>query len=134
MRVLIDTNVLISAALNPAGAPFRAFVKAVSYPNHGLICEQNVDELKRVFNKKFPDKLAALDRFLSVALVTLELVPVPEGVQDMEHKIRDLADRPILRAAIGAKADVLLTGDRDFLESDITDPLIMTPSDFLQLK
>ena len=134
MRVLIDTNVLISAALNPAGAPFRAFVKAVSYPNHGLICEQNVDELKRVFNKKFPDKLAALDRFLSVALVTLELVPVPEGAQDMEHKIRDLADRPILRAAIGAKADVLLTGDRDFLESDITDPLIMTPSDFLQLK
>ena len=134
MRVLIDTNVLISAALNPAGAPFRAFVKAVSYPNHGLICEQNVDELKRVFNKKFPDKLAALDRFLSVALVTLELVPVPEEVQDMEHKIRDLADRPILRAAIGAKADVLLTGDRDFLESDIADPLIMTPSDFLQLK
>ena len=39
MRVLIDTNILISAALNSNGTPYRAFIKAVSYP----ICEQNID-------------------------------------------------------------------------------------------
>lgn len=76
MRVLIDTNVLISAALSANGTPYQAYVKAASYPNHGLICEQNVDEMRRIFNKKFPSKLAALDKFLSVALLTLELVPV----------------------------------------------------------
>ena len=53
MRVLIDTNVLISAALSANGTPYQAYVKAASYPNHGLICEQNVDEMKRIFNKKF---------------------------------------------------------------------------------
>ena len=132
MRVLIDTNVLVSAALNPGGMPFQAFVKAVSYPNHGMICEQNVDELKRVFNKKFPNKMQALDRFLSVALLTLELVTVPDETQEMESKIRDMADRPILRAAIAANADVLLTGDRDFLESGIQHPAIVTPAEFLQ--
>ena len=42
MRVLVDTNVLISAALNANGTPYQAYVKAASYPNHGLICEQNV--------------------------------------------------------------------------------------------
>lgn len=51
MRVLIDTNVLISAALSANGTPFQAYIKAASYPNHGLICEQNVDEMKRIFNK-----------------------------------------------------------------------------------
>ena len=132
MRVLIDTNVLISAALYPDGIPFRAFVRAVSYPNHGMICEQNVDELKRVFNRKFPDKLAALDRFLSVALMTLELVAVPTAEQDLENEIRDQADRPILRAAIEANADILLTGDRDFLESGIVHPAILTPAEFLR--
>ena len=71
MRVLIDTNVLISAALSADGTAFQAYVKAASYPNHGLICEQNVDEMKRIFNKKFPNRLAALDQFLSVALLTL---------------------------------------------------------------
>ena len=61
MRVLIDTNVLISAALSADGVPFLAYIKAVSYPNRGLICEQNVDEMRRIFNKKFPKRIAALD-------------------------------------------------------------------------
>ena len=48
-----------------------------------------------------------------------------------ENKIRDVKDRPILRAAIHANADVLLTGDKDFLESGLHTPKIMTASDFL---
>lgn len=132
MRVLIDTNVLVSAALNAEGTPFKAYIKAATYPNHGLICEQNVDEIKRIFNKKFPDKIAALDRFLSLALMTLELVPVPMNEKMAESQIRDVDDRPILRAAIEAKADVLLTGDRDFLESGVKNPMIMTPTEFVE--
>lgn len=132
MRVLIDTNVLISAALSAHGTPFQAYVRAASYPNHGLICEQNVDEMKRIFNKKFPHRLTALDKFLSVALLTLELVPVPTDENVSETQIRDVNDRPILRAAIEAKADVLLTGDKDFLESGVKNPAIMTPAEFLK--
>ncbi len=133
MRVLIDTNVLISAALSANGVPFQAYVKAVSYPNDGLICEQNVEEMKRIFNKKFPARLAALDRFLSAALLTLELVPIPTDEEASESRIRDVDDRPILRAAIKAKADVLLTGDKDFLESGLENPRIMMPAEFLNM-
>lgn len=132
MRVLIDTNVLISAALSANGVPFQAYVKASAYPNRGLICEQNVDEMKRIFNKKFPNRLAALDKFLSVALLTLELVPIPTDENAAEAQIRDVKDRPILRAAVHAKADVLLTGDKDFLESGLEKPRIMTPAEFLK--
>ena len=97
MRVLIDTNVLISAALSANSVPYQAYVKAASYTNHGLICEQNVDEMKRIFNKKFPKRLAALDKFLS-------------------------------------KAGVLLTGDKDFLESGLQNPVIITPAEFLNME
>ena len=131
MRVLIDTNVLISAALNADGVPFQAYKKASSYPNKGLICEQNVDEMKRIFNKKFPTKLSALDKFLSMALLTMELIPVPELEAQEESQIRDVNDRPILRAAMWARADILLTGDRDFLEAGLNKPQIMTPAVFL---
>ena len=133
MRVLIDTNVLISAALSPAGTPFRAYVKASSHPNRGLICEQNVDEMKRIFHRKFPNRISSLDRFLATALLTLELVPIPAGEEPSESRIRDANDRPILRAAIEAKADVLLTGDRDFLASGSAHPAIVTPAEFLNL-
>ena len=133
MRVLIDTNILISAALSSQGTPFQAFVKAVTYPNHGLVCEQNIDEMRRIFNRKFPQKIAALEKFLSLALITLEMVPTPMEEYDSEVQIRDVNDRPILRAAIYAKADVLLTGDKDFLESGVKNPKIMTATDFVQL-
>lgn len=132
MRILIDTNVLISAALNANGVPFQAYKKAASYPNRRLICEQNVDEMKRIFNKKFPNRLVSLNKFLSVALLTLELVPIPIEESVSETQIRDVNDRQILRAAIEARADILLTGDKDFLESGVEKPMIMTPAEFLQ--
>jgi len=35
---------------------------------------------------------------------------------------------------IAAKADVLVTGDRDFLESSIKTPKIVTAAEFLQME
>jgi probable toxin-antitoxin system toxin component, PIN family len=131
MKVLIDTNILISSALSSNGVPYQAFVKAVSYPNHGMICEQNIDEMRRIFNRKFPTKIHALESFLSLALLTLEIVPTPIEEQELESKIRDINDRPILRAAISAGADILLTGDKDFIESGIFNPRIMTATEFM---
>ena len=67
-----------------------------------------------------------------MALMTLTLVPVSSNHIDTEKLVRDVDDRPILRAAIEAKADILLTGDKDFLESSIEHPAIMTPAEFLK--
>ena len=133
MRILIDTNILISAMLNPNGTPYQAYLKAVTYPNHAIICDQNIEELKRIFNKKFPTKLDALDRFLSVASLSIEIVQVPVEEDSSESLIRDFNDRPILRAAIFAKADILLTEDKDFQESGIVTPKIMTAMEFMNL-
>ena len=50
-----------------------------------------------------------------------------------ERLIRDPKDRPILRAALDAHADLFLTGDKDFLESAVRDPRIISAADFLAL-
>ena len=131
MRILIDSNILISAALNSQGTPYKAFIKAVSQPNKGIICDQNIEELRRAFNRKFPNKLHLLEHFLSVALLVIEVVPAPDDEIEEEKYIRDIADRPILRAAMNANVDILLTGDKDFLESKLKYPRIMTASEFL---
>lgn len=132
MRVMIDTNVLISAALNPNGTPFRAFVKAVSAPNQGIICEQNIDELRRIFNRKFPHKISALESFLAMSLISLDVVPIPVTASQTESLVRDAQDRPILRAALSAKADILITGDNDFLEAGLDCPIVLTCVQFLE--
>jgi putative PIN family toxin of toxin-antitoxin system len=131
VKVLIDTNIIISAALNSSGTPYKAFVKAVTFPYRGIMCEQNVTELYRIFKRKFPSKIISLKSFLSIALTTIELVPVPETMHPLENKIRDINDRPILRAALHVGADIILTGDKDFLESGIDNPMILSASEFL---
>ena len=52
-----------------------------------------------------------------------------------EDLIRDYCDHPILRAAIqaGAYIYILLTGDKDFLDSGIKTPRVMTPAQFMNL-
>ena len=134
MNVFLDTNILISAVLNSNSTPAKAFIKAVSFPNRGLVCEQNIDEMRRIFNRKFPVKIQALETFLSLALLTLEMVNIPDLEYTSENSIRDVNDRAILRAAIFAKADVLVTGDKDFLESDIVNPKILTAAEFLDFE
>ena len=88
--------------------------------------------MKRIFNKKFPNHLSSLNTFLSAALPTLELIPIPAKENKSESQIRDKKDRPILRAAMYAKADVILTGDKDFLESGLKKPRVLTPAEFVK--
>lgn len=133
MRVFLDTNILVSAALFPYGGPAQAYEKATHAPYEAIVSDVVVSELRNVFARKFPKKLDALDRFWAIATEDIEVVGTPEFEQDVEGAVRDVKDRPILRAAIACDADVLVTGDKDFLESGISSPRIMTASEFLAL-
>ena len=92
-----------------------------------------VDELHRKFCEKFSNRLTELEAFLFNALSFIKLVSTPEEAVSSEQRIRDPKDRPILRAALNAHADLFLTGDKDFLESSVTDPRIVSVADFLTM-
>ena len=125
------SNILISAALFPGGRAALALRKALNPPYEPLVCDYVLDELRRKFREKFPDKAAELDAFLHVFLDNITLVSTPEDQDPLEAMIRDVKDRPILRAALNAHADLFLTGDMDFLESSVADPRIIGVAEFL---
>lgn len=133
MRIMLDTNIIISAALFPNGRAAQAFFKALQPPYQPLVCDYVVDELHRKFREKFPNRLTELEAFLFNALSFIKLVPTPEEAVSSEQKIRDPKDRPILRAALDSHADLFLTGDKDFLESSVTDPRIISVPEFLAM-
>lgn len=134
MKIMIDTNIIISAALFPNGKAAQAFLKALLPPSIPLVCDYVVDELHRKFREKFPDRITELEAFLFHALTYIRVVPTPEEPINAEAAVRDSKDRPILRAALNAHADLFLTGDKDFLESSIIVPRIISVSDFLNMK
>lgn len=133
MKIMLDTNIIISAALSPKGNASLAMFKALSPPYQPMVCDYIVDELHRKFEEKFPHRIVELEAFLYNALKIIKVVPTPENEFSSEKKIRDIKDRPILRAALAANVDYLLTGDKDFLESGITNPKIITVTNFLNL-
>lgn len=63
MKVMIDTNIIISAALFPNGKAAQAFYKALHLPYEPIICDYIVDELHRKFCEKFPDRVTELEAF-----------------------------------------------------------------------
>jgi len=133
MRVLIDTNILVSAAYSKFSVPNQAYKKAVEPPYRAFVCEQTVEEFRRIFNKKFPDRIPAFENFITTALSVITVLSVPQSIHTDENAIRDVDDRPILRTAIHANIDIIVTGDKDFLESGLTTPQIMTAADFVKL-
>jgi putative PIN family toxin of toxin-antitoxin system len=132
VRCFIDTNILVSAGLFPSSVPAAALIKAVLPPNTAIVCDYSLNEMQRVINKKFSHKAGEFGLFLRRIFPKIELASTPAGDTGDESKIRDINDRPILRAAINAGADILLTGDKDFLESTVTTPQIITASQFLR--
>ena len=56
-RVMLDTNILFSAMYSLGGKPFEAFSKASIMPYRLVLCDQIIDELRRNFNLKFPEKV-----------------------------------------------------------------------------
>ncbi|MBQ7501678.1 putative toxin-antitoxin system toxin component, PIN family [bacterium] len=133
MKVLIDTNILISAVLFPGGRASAALMRALLPPYQPIVCSYIIDELHHKFQEKFPHKQTELKAFLYSSMNIIHVIETPEEVSDAEKKIRDIKDRPILRAAVNYGVDYLLTGDKDFLEAKIKKPIIISAADFLEL-
>ena len=119
MKILVDTNILISALLFPKSKPAKTLIY-VSEQHEMVLCDQNLREVREVLQRKAAHVLPDAEVLLN------EL-----SYEFAEKLIRDAKDQPILNAAIVADVDVILTGDKDFLCLEMEHPKCMTVADFL---
>jgi putative PIN family toxin of toxin-antitoxin system len=131
---MFDTNIIISAILNPLGKPNTALLKGAESPYSLVLCDQIVDEIRRIFNRKFPVRILDMEMFLARLRCDMVTLTAEDEIYADESEIRDVKDRPILRAAKKASVDILVTGDKDFTESTVTQPKIMTAAQFILLQ
>lgn len=130
MRIMIDTNVIVSSVLFPNSLP-SILIKSISSKHEIILCTHILEELTKIFERKFKNKINVLEEFLSE--LTYELIYTPQNISVEKYPaIRDKNDSPILVSAIIGIVDVIITGDKDFLEMDIEYPAIMTVRDFIE--
>lgn len=127
MRVMLDTNILVSAIFFPSEQT-KAIVRELSENHRIVLCDYVIKELRLVTERKFPKLLGALDRFFIE--LPFELIYTPNDTPEGTPVIRDVKDQEILNTAIAENIDIFLTGDKDFLVLDIGHPEIMTMSEF----
>ena len=129
-RIVLDTNVLLSALLFHAGALSWFRLAWQSEAIHPLASHDTTTELIRVLSyARF--KLSSDERedLLGDYLPWCETVTVPNKIKLPD--CRDPFERPFLALALTAKADALITGDKDLLAlSHLFAVPILTPAAF----
>ncbi|MFN6272386.1 MAG: putative toxin-antitoxin system toxin component, PIN family [Microcystis sp.] len=129
-RVVIDTNVFISALLNPLGTPKKVINIAVSQFTI-LQSEATYQELAtRISKKKFDKYLEKDDRLDFLSSLKNRSLFV-----DILHETRvcsDLDDNKFLELAVSGMAQYIITGDNDLLILNTYQGIpIITPAEFV---
>ena len=131
MRIVLDTNVLISGLMYPHSVPGK-IVTAWREAQFDVVSTlQQLKEIGRVLSYPKIQKVLqwgpeTIERFLEQLLLRVELAEVDESV---DERLRDPSDSPILAGLVASKADFLVTGDGDLLA--LKDRFaIVTPAEF----
>jgi putative PIN family toxin of toxin-antitoxin system len=130
IRIVLDTNLIVSAALLPQSVPRQAFDKALAVGKI-LLSRAVLEEMDEVIRRpKFDKYVNESERIKFLATLTAEAVPV-EIVEKIEV-CRDPKDNKVLEPGVNGKADWIVTGDDDLLElSPFHNIPIITPRQFL---
>jgi uncharacterized protein len=115
LKLVIDTNILISAALSAQGAPAQLVLCTLA--RHRLVFSQKTfDELRtRIYRPKFDRYISLDDRERLLRDFNACAVWVEPG--EPGQYCRDRDDDHFIEAALKAQADYLISGDKDLLDA-----------------
>ena len=115
MILLIDTDMLLRAALFPAGEAAAALKKALAAPFRPHVREAALAELRRLLAELCPEIPEEAEAFLTTLTETVTVLPEPEVAPD--------------GPALDDSVNLFLTGDKDLLAAN--DPRILDAEEFL---
>ena len=128
LRVVLDTNVLVSGLAYPGSVPGR-IVSAWRQGGLDVVLSRYIlDEMARVLPRLSRIQMTAAEiRDVADSFMFLADIVEPEGAQDVN--LRDPADQPVLLTLLASQANYLITGDKDLLALANHYPII-TPAEF----
>lgn len=128
LRVNLDTNILVSAIAYPGSIPGRIFSAWQSGQLDVVLSRYILDEMEKVLPKFAQVKLSASGiRDLADSFMFRAEIVEPNTVA--EASLRDETDAPVLGTLLAARADYLITGDKDLLALSERYPIV-TPAAF----
>ena len=117
MRVVLDTNVLVSALLKRDSVPGRILAAVWSGSLELVVCDSLLEELRGVLAyPKIRRRLEPLGVDVAQFLDLLQFFTSRVETAGVKTPMpRDAADQHVLATLIASEADWLITGDEDLL-------------------
>lgn len=112
MRVVLDTNVLVSAFVFPGGPPEAVYRRVLSGELTMIVSRPLLAKLGRVLVDKFNWEAAYTEEVLAQLIRLGDLVEPGDVIEDL---VDDPADNRVLEAAAAGHADFIVSGDRHLL-------------------
>lgn len=138
LRVVVDTNVLISGLFGIKDSPSSQILKAIRTQKIILVASPLIlEEVGNVINRERVVKLTKMstDERADFMDKLIERSDVTAGKQLPQMIGRDIKDDKFLACAIEARADYIITGDEDLLVLKEYEGIkIMTPREFINIK
>lgn len=133
MRIVLDTNVLMSGLMLPESTPGK-IVNAWRKRNFYLVVsEPMLEEIARVLAyPKIRKRLNWNEETISLYIALLRFEAETVSIIGVEASVpADPNDNHLLATLVTSKADWLITGESDFTELSGQHPVI-TPSEFVR--
>ena len=111
MKVVFDTNILVSALVFPGGRGEAALRRIIEEEDRLVISKPILDELLGILARKFPRNAEELAH-VAVFLSDLALSVKPRRKLKV---VKDEPDNRILECALAGRAEAIVTGDRALL-------------------
>jgi uncharacterized protein len=111
VKVVFDTNVLVSALVFPGGRGEEALLRIVAEHDELILSRPILDELLGVLARKFARDAEELSR---VALLIAGIGTMVRPRRRLSV-VKDAADNRILECALAGRAQVVVTGDKALL-------------------
>ena len=111
MKVVFDTNILVSALVFPGGRGEAALRRIVEEQDQLVISKPILDELLGILGRKF----ARDAEELAHAAVFLSELGILFKPRQRLRAVKDDPDNRILECAIAGRADAIVTGDKALL-------------------
>ena len=111
MKVVFDTNILVSALVFPGGRGEAALRRIIEEQDTLVLSKPVLDELLGVLGRKFSRDA---EEIAHVAVFLSELAQFVKPRRRL-RVVRDDPDNRILECAIAGRAEVIVTGDRALL-------------------
>ncbi len=112
MRVVADTNVLVSALIFPGGSPEAVYRLALEGKIELVTSRPLLAELGRVLTEKFAWEPERAEEAVAQLVRLSEIVEPRATISEIEA---DPADNRVLEAAAEGQADAIVSGDRHLL-------------------